>query len=168
VNLTLTDPDPGDTNQVKISLSRGQQNIVIASTNPLGIGQHAIAVDTTVAEGPGWTLTAQAGQSTAQVSGLYFSKQTSSLRYADVAQLFAAKCGRCHPGSAQVILPTLGRNFTDYTNIARFAGLIYRRVVQEQTMPPRSAETILDDYTPITTAERAMIGEWLLAGAPEN
>ncbi len=168
VSFTLTDPDPGDTTQVIVSLSRGQQNVVIASTNRLGSGQHTIDVDTTVAQGPGWTLAVQAGPSTAQVSGLYFSKQTSSLRYADVAQLFAAKCGRCHPGSAQVILPTLGRNFADYTNIARSAGLIYRRVVQEQTMPPRSAETILDDFTPMTTAERAMIGEWLLAGAPEN
>ena len=46
-------------------------------------------------------------------------------------------------------------------------GRTYRRLVLERSMPPRSAETLFDNFEPMPEADRAMVTEWLLGGAPE-
>jgi len=54
-----------------------------------------------------------------------------------------------------------------FGNIEINRGNAYRRVVLEQSMPPRSAETLFDGYEPMTLAEREMLAEWFEGGGLE-
>jgi cytochrome c553 len=71
-----------------------------------------------------------------------------------ISQIFTNRCARCH--AAGGALP----NWNDYKTAFAKKDRIYDRVVVNQTMPPKDSSTITDD-------ERKIIGQWILAGAPE-
>lgn len=83
---------------------------------------------------------------------------------ADVAPIFERRCAGCHGGG----LAPVGGIFTIAANAADLSNKIYRRVILERTMPPRSAELVVDGFEPMTQAERDTVADWLLAGAPDN
>jgi len=85
---------------------------------------------------------------------------TTTRRFADVAPLFA-RCARCH-GPDQFASRDAIAN-PNGTGLA----LVYRRAVLSRQMPPPSALLRFADFQPLTDAERALLGEWLLAGAPQ-
>ena len=86
--------------------------------------------------------------------------------------IFAEKCVICHSDFPRI--PNLAQNFYNYTVTDGLAGAydlrseIYRRAVVMQNMPPYSVTLIEGPGSALTPTERARLGEWLLAGAPED
>jgi hypothetical protein len=85
----------------------------------------------------------------------------------DIEPIFERTCAKCH--KPEPLAPGGGAAFDEIEGAQSTANRIYRRVVLEETMPPRSAALVVaDGFEPLTAAERALIAAWLLAGAPDN
>jgi uncharacterized membrane protein len=82
----------------------------------------------------------------------------------EVQPVFERRCSGCHGAG----LAPIGAIFTLIANAQDIDGAIYRRVVQEQTMPPRSAELLVEGFEPMTAEERAVVASWILAGGPDE
>lgn len=93
-----------------------------------------------------WELAVTVGGAAATVDRLILSDATTDDTLATITPILTARCGLCHvPGQ-------LGPPRRD---------LLYQRLVARADMPPAPhAAAITDD-------ERARVGRWLLAGAPE-
>lgn len=167
VVLELGDRD-GDTLSVVLSAERGDESVEIASLADVAPGTQTIAFDTAgLGEGGNWWLRAQVddGQLVRQaVAGpLVIGHGQSTVTFnGEIASLFTNFCITCHP--AFVIHPL---DIGDYATAVRYAGRIYRRVVQEETMPPRSLPLFAPGSAEMTLADRELLAEWILGGVPE-
>jgi uncharacterized membrane protein len=73
----------------------------------------------------------------------------------DIKPLFQKHCSMCHlPGGS---LP----NWENYPTVLAKKDVIFARVVSGRSMPPQGMSTITDE-------ERELIGQWILAGAPQE
>lgn len=191
VQFAIDDPDDGDTFDVTISLERGQgdaaERFELAAVSGLAAGEHSIDVDTSaVPAGPNYTLRVATAATSATAERVVVGHGTTSLRFADVGPILNTFCRECHPGTDDLV-ELSGLRFGFFINSGDYAssfslrvdlassgrdrnnrlrGTIYRRVVLERTMPPKSGRGIFDGETSISQAQRDMLGEWLLAGAP--
>lgn len=87
--------------------------------------------------------------------------------YDDVQPIFLRRCAPCH--KPEPLAPAGGGAFDRYDGAESLSNSIYRRVVLEQTMPPRSAPLVVEGgYEPMTAAERQQIAAWLLGGYPRD
>jgi uncharacterized membrane protein len=74
--------------------------------------------------------------------------------YAQVQQVIEQRCYLCH--GSQVQMKNIRLDSAD--GLKQHAQLVYQQAVVARTMP-------LNNATHITDAERALIGQWFLAGA---
>ena len=80
----------------------------------------------------------------------------SGITYISTIQpLFQNRCAMCHGSSAGAL------NWLVYSNVIQHKDAIYQKVVVDKTMPLGNATHMTDD-------ERATVGQWIQAGAPEG
>lgn len=87
----------------------------------------------------------------------------AGLTYANVAPIFAKHCLGCHsphPTNEAVTAPPLGLTFDSYDHVKAMAPRIKVVAVDSEVMP-------LGNLTNMTRAERATLGRWIDAGAPQ-
>lgn len=79
--------------------------------------------------------------------------------YAEIRPIFAKNCAACHPSRS-------GPDWLEYGQAKSYAdsGKLKQRVVTTQSMPPPGSSQAAG----MTAAERAAIGAWADAGAPEK
>ena len=83
--------------------------------------------------------------------------------YANVEEIVLSRCSMCHgaePVWASIITAPKGILLDDASHIRRNARLIGRNAAWANAMPP-------GNVTEMTADERAVIREWLSAGAPQ-
>lgn len=168
VALELGDRD-GDDLSLVLTAERGTEVVQVASLTGLRPGAQTISLDTGgLGEGGNWWLRAQVEDGTlsreAVAGPLVIGHGDTDLTfYDDIAgRIFGTYCSTCHP---QLYVPAL--DIGDYAVVTSYAGRIYRRVVQEESMPPRSAYSDFG-VAEMTAADRALLAEWILGGIPEG
>ncbi len=168
VTFTIDDPDVGDQQTAIIGVVRGDEAAELATLPDLASGEHSAVIDTSaLAAGPNWTLVVSVGRGQARVDRLVISHSTTALRYADVQPLLGTYCDPCHGPNDTVNIPFLYNFSSAYGAIAPFVGPSYSRAILERSMPPKSAESLFDNFDAMPESERARLGEWFAAGAPE-
>jgi hypothetical protein len=176
IDVNIADPDPLDTFSLKVDAIRGEDVVAIADRNGVG-ADNTIAWDTTaLTESTRWRLrvTVSDGTATRTVwsQEVIISHQTTTLGFADVRVILEEYCGYCHAGTgAEPRIPFLTHRLEEYDPDGAFGvydlrALIYRRVVLQKNMPPKSAE-LLAGQRPMPEDDRTTLAEWLLAGAPQ-
>lgn len=81
---------------------------------------------------------------------------TAGLDYENTVKvIFINRCGACHNSSSAI------PNWQNYQTAYGERAKIFQRVVVDHSMPPSSGPS------PITDSERATIGAWIQAGAPD-
>lgn len=182
IEIQITDLNPADVHTVTITAFLGDQEPIPVATD-LAIVDGVItppfvwaAIDrANLDASASWRLRATVTTTTDGNVTREFVSPTfaithgaESLAFADVEQIFVNKCARtCHDSGAR--LPGVLHDFNMYTGfgVYELRGLIYRRVVVEQNMPPKSA-VLFDSEAALTDDERATITQWLEQGAPEE
>jgi hypothetical protein len=191
LNILVSDPDPTDSHTVSITAFRGDEDIAIESS--LAVDQSLdYALDPTVIpEGPGWRFRIVAtdsglASSTFESGSIHISHHTTTDTFEDISPLLDASCGVCHSrpdrgGRVPYLNFTLSGTVpidtdTDEKRIAYEEfhrkvtynkGNMFKRLAEEQNMPPASANGVLLDESVILTDEnRARIADYLLGGAP--
>lgn len=101
------------------------------------------------------------------------SHDTSADGFAAIRdEILVPRCGACHGEALRIPGVVLDvRTLTDSADragVASSRSAIYRRVVLEQSMPPRSTTLVDDGGADLTAGERARLATWLRAGAPEE
>ena len=181
LRINLSDPDLADTHLIDVVAFRGDEEIAVASQLPLTAGSLLYDWDTTsIPEGPGWrlrvTATDSGGARTTIESGrIIISHATTTQSFTNVAPLLAWKCGPCHNSEGTIpnlafplaIDPTHDEDDV-HGKIEFLRGPLYKRVVLQKNMPPRSANTLREGegFAPLTDEERAQIADYLLGGSP--
>lgn len=94
---------------------------------------------------------------TAALGGAASAASAASADFAEVEAVIAQRCQSCH--NAQ--LASKNVRLDTPAEIGRHAQQIYQQAVLLKTMP-------LNNATQITEAERALIGRWFRAGAPQQ
>jgi hypothetical protein len=168
VNVQIADPDSAAlTMTVRAHL--GEEVVDVALAQPAQNGLNTVTWDISgLPEGFSWRLEVIVNDGTiartAWTGPFFVSHRTTQDTFATISNVLGS-CTGCHPGFN---IPGIPHDFTRYqgTNgvlgVYSLGGLIYRRAVQQRTMPPVSfAGGHLDDQS----AER--LGNWLLAGAPQ-
>jgi hypothetical protein len=175
---TISHPDSPGAFTVTFEAVRGAgvDVVVLATDQPLTNNTATIEIDAgELSPAASWRIRATATDSyttrTVWSQPFIVSDTSTTQTWATVAPLFERHCTRCHQGKE---IPDLAYDWSVYANSPTATGVffmrgeIYRRVVLEQTMPPRSARTLFTDtHSDMTQQERALLAEWLLAGAPE-
>jgi uncharacterized membrane protein len=87
-------------------------------------------------------------------SGAYSEKAASNIDYQAVQPVLAQRCYQCH--GAQVQMKNVRLDSPGALSL--HAQAVYQQVVLSRLMPMNNA-------TGITEAERALVGQWFLAGA---
>ena len=169
VVLGLEDANAADTLTVTVLAERGDESIELASLEDAGRGDVTIPIDTAaVAAGGNWRIRVAVSDGTVERSAIrapvVFAHGSTDLTFSgDIIPLFGRSCTGCHSGTPTI--PTdAAFNLLDYQEAATYFGKIYRRVVQEQTMPPRSIGIIYGESMSIE--DRRLLAEYILAGAP--
>jgi mono/diheme cytochrome c family protein len=169
VIVTLADENPGDTLAVTVFAERGDESIELTSIEDAERGDLTIPIDTTALESGGnWRIRVAASDGTVErsaiVAPVVIANGTTDLTYGrHIIPLLGGSCSGCH--SDPPTIPTdADFNLLEYETAAMYFGKMYRRVVQEQTMPPRSIEIIYNETMSIE--DRRMLAEYILAGAP--
>jgi uncharacterized membrane protein len=85
------------------------------------------------------------------------AQQQAGASFADVQKIVAARCFMCHGEQVQM----KGIRLDSAAALKSHAQEVYQQAVVAKTMPMNNA-------TGITEAERAVIGRWFEAGAPEK
>jgi mono/diheme cytochrome c family protein len=169
VVFDLQDANPADTLTVSVLAERGDESIEIASLEDAPRGVVTLPIDTASVEAGGnWRIRIAVSDGTVERSAIaapvVFAGGATDLTFTgDIIPLFGRSCTGCH--SATPTIPTdAAFNLLDYQEASMYLGKIYRRVVQEQTMPPRSIEIIYDESMSIE--DRRLLAGYILAGAP--
>jgi mono/diheme cytochrome c family protein len=115
--------------------------------------------------GANWRLRATASSQPPQTvtsAPFIISHGTTTHTYVSLQPVLTGACAGCHDGNL-----VSGYDFAKFTadDLRVLRGPMYRKVVQSREMPPESASVVLSSYV-FAEEARAMIGEWLLAGAP--
>jgi mono/diheme cytochrome c family protein len=176
----------GDDILVTVSAVRGAEQVpIVQCSPPTDLGGCALPGDLVTpawndfggaTEGGGWRLevtTSDGVKSRTIRSATPFriSRASTTLHFADVADAFG-KCTDCHPAQlldGRVRIPDMGQDFNawadnpdnGFAGVHTMRGPIYRRAIEQHTMPPPS------DGQRLTDQELADIADWLLGGAPE-
>jgi hypothetical protein len=173
--------EPGDTYTASLVGVAGTREVALATDVPVTPGAISnIAFDPALlAEGP-WRLrvTVSDGVNTrsATTSFIHVGHRAGmpTPTWADVKPIFDNYCVPCHAAPRPPHVPVDVFLFADdpgtpedeYADSARAAlGGTYNRVVLWRSMPPPSAETLLELGLP-SGAERKLLADWILGGAP--
>jgi hypothetical protein len=176
--VEVTDLDPADVHTISITALLGDQEFPLATDldivngaidPPLSWDAQGMPVGTTYRL-RATVKTTTNGDVISEFESPRFAiaHGVESLTFADVEPIFANKCGRtCHDSGAR--LPGVLHDFQMYDmfGVYELRGLIYQRVVVEQSMPPKSA-TLFDSEAALTSDELSTITQWLEQGAPEQ
>jgi hypothetical protein len=173
IAATLGDADLDDL-RATLTITNGDEEIVILDDVDAPPGEQAIPFPfDDVPEGDGWRVVLEVTDGTftrtAVSRDFAVGKATTELRFADVAPILEANCKGCHAGAASAYpIPGLGFDISGgrYDGVAMQYASMYRRAIQQRSMPPTSAGILLDQDE-MADADRATLGEWLRAGAPE-
>ncbi len=177
------EPDGPETYTLDVFAVRGDEQVQLATAVPVVFDgttfpdEKLVNVDldaALLAEAPNWRIRAVVsdGTTTRAIEGGAFivGRRTTTYTFADVKPLFAKYCEFCHASDAAPGAPNATAVFIDRTDddtyratVAR--GDLFRRVVEYQVMPPKSAIELVGVPQP-TQEEREMIEDWLLGGAP--
>lgn len=180
LQVSITDSDASQSHELDVVAFRGQEEVTVASAAPVNGASTDIVWDTSsMPEGPGWrlriTATDSANLSTTIESGRFVvSHQETNLGIDDVAGMLSRACAACHPRAGLSGLDLFLSFEADelHSDVDSRRGLIYRRVIQEGTMPPASAPEFAraydgdDDYQFLSSEEKATLAEYLLGGSP--
>lgn len=172
IAVLVQDPDAGDALRMTIEAYRaGDEPVTIASDEPATAGAETRVTWRFADLTPdlAWHLRVSVSDGTATRvadSGAFILSRGSTQDTFETIQDVLGRCIGCHSGAE--LLPGLDHNFNSYQQDAEghlgvrdLRGQMYRRAVQERTMPPVSANN------PLTEAELTRLGNWLLAGAPQ-
>lgn len=172
IRVNIDDPDvAGMTMSIRAQL--GNQSVEVLPAQAALPGENTVNWDIAdVPEGLDWHLvvTVSDGTTTRTVeSGPFIvSHRTTTDTFATIHEaILAGRCSYCHQGST---IPGMTYNFNspgqvqagDPPGVYDVRGLIYRRAVQQRTMPPISLGV------PLSAEEAERLGNWLLAGAPQQ
>lgn len=173
IAISIADADLGDILTVKIEAWRaGEAPVVIANDEPAIAGANTVSWRfADLAADPSWHLrvTVSDGTATRTVdSGPFIIGKASTDDTFESIKDLLGRCTACHTSS--VIVPGLDHDFGIYRQevaggplgVYELRGQIYRRAVQERTMPPVSFNI------PFDSAALDRLRNWLLAGAPEQ
>lgn len=185
VEVMLADAE-GDPLTVTVFATRGSEQfpetpiVATATARPPDDTYDNVVVSFPIAasvSGGGWRLRVEVSDGTnsrtATAGPLVFAGGTSSALVFEngIDGVLSAYCSPCHKatGDAPNDVPAAVTGFywQSYDDVIGFAGQMFRRVVTEQAMPPRSIE-LVSEIGQMPAATRQMIGEWILAGAPRN
>jgi hypothetical protein len=117
-----------------------------------------------------WRLRARvsdgASERSVETGPFILASGETELRFSDVQPILEFACAPCHPGSGQTArVPGVPISLLNYDDIFALRGPIYRRAIDERTMPPRSAQHLFGSE--LSAEERDELGEWLLGGSPQ-
>lgn len=177
VLVSVEDGDPGDSHTLTLEAVRGSERIIVADSIPVPPGETPVSWDTTeVAAGDNWSLVATVSDGDSQrqdtTSEITVTHGSTDLTWNDVSTLFIATCRPCHPGGSPPRIPGLTHDFSSYESDGAVSGVydlrgqIYRRVIRQANMPPRSAVDVIDAFEELDPEDRALLQEWLEGGAP--
>jgi hypothetical protein len=172
--IETSDAD-GDPLEVAIHAVRGTQEVEIGDSDPVAAGVQW-AFDDRVTPGDGWRVRVRAedGRYLREARSLPFSigRASNGRRFDDAGDVISDYCYGCHNGKDSE--GGLDFDFIRYDDDVEDGGIgvytargrIYRRAVLQRNMPPVSAE-LRFAQPPMPDEARAILGEWLLGGAPE-
>ncbi len=174
VSLEILDLDASDTLTVDVMAVFGDQQVAVASNVSAERGMNTLEWDTTdVPEGLAWQLvvTVSDGKATRTATSgpLIIAHGTTDETFDSMLGILGSRCGICHPGGMRI--PDVPHSFLVYEGegqvlgVRELRGRMYRRAIQERTMPPPSS--VLTGGQLLSDEERARLAEWLLAGAPQ-
>lgn len=176
VAAQVTDPD-GDALKVTFFAVRGDQEIEIAREVDVDADGFARATwDTTgVPDAPNWRVRAVASDNTASREAwshpVIVSHGSTTTTFGEIAGFFDAYCTPCHTARFETLkLPfdlAAYAGDADILGVYDLRGAIYRRVILQRDMPPPSAAGVEPNTAAITDDDRAVVGDWLLGGAPD-
>lgn len=155
---------------VEVFAERGGEVIPVAGPVDVVPGPLTLTIDTSALEvGGNWRLRVVASDGTSERAAtvgplvIANSNRTTDLGYSsDMILLFGRNCTGCHSDTPTV--PVHQFNLLSYPEARSHLGRVYRRVVQEETMPPRSIEVLYGER--MSLEDRRLLAEWLLAAAP--
>lgn len=164
--IDVSDPDLGDALTLDLVAVRGRKTVVLAAGLHPARGLGTIPFTTTdLEEGPSWRLQATVFDGTnrrAVLSPVFVvSHSQTSETYASVKPVLDAVCAGCHDAKL------IGPDMKDYASVRLFRGRAWRKVVPQLEMPPKSTPLIVAGGRNLTPEERARLGAWLFAGAPQ-
>lgn len=168
INVDIADPD-GDPLTMTVQAQLGTDTVDIVTDAPADPGTNTVSWNVVeVPQGLSWrvlvTVSDQTTTRTAESGPFIISHWATTETFESIGDVLV-NCTYCHPGDNTV--PGVTHDFTRYQGdgdvlgVYELRGLIYRRVVQQRTMPPMSTGVVLPD------AALDRLGYWLLAGAPQ-
>jgi hypothetical protein len=175
-----------DSDALTVTFSAVRGIVEMSFTEPVSIANCVASFTATldsIPDATNWRIKATVSDGTDTRSALsppfIVSHATTSLTAADVESLFwnpepgrdCEKCASCHHDeslSACQIMeytnPSLDVPSEPGDSMVGWHGRIYRQVVEREEMPPESGRAAYN--AEFTDQERALIGEWILGGAP--
>lgn len=171
INFSVTDADD-DTVDVVITAERGAEVVDIATITDVSLGDpQTVTFDPAASMAGGdWTIRIEASDPmltrSATIDRLVMtSGPQTTIDFETVQGVLSANCFGCHQGDSFAFDAGLAIDSLDNVRIT-YGGVIYRRVVLEQSMPARSIDLVLD-RPQMSQADRDLIAEWILGGAPQ-
>jgi mono/diheme cytochrome c family protein len=175
--VVIDDAQAADALTLRVEAIRGTGDTVLISDAAALRGANTISWDTAGLPPGTYRIVATASDGQEQRSAVFdriiVSHATTNLRFDDVELILARHCAVCHPGlgDQRVFVPGLVNFLTNYggpTGAYSLRAKIYTRVVLQQNMPPASARLLDAKHPgPLSEDDRSILGEWILAGAPE-
>lgn len=161
--LAVDDDGLADARVVTLTATLGDVSIVL----PAAVDGVVTWPLDDVPAGTSWRLTAVVddgtfARSTTTIPFVIADGTTTETYDAIAADILVPVCGKCHivGDEVNVLVPVDLRA----SNIKSVLGLMVRKVVQLEEMPPVSAETLFDVH--LTAEQRARVASWLDGGAP--
>lgn len=171
ISVLVQDPDAGDDLRMTIEAYRkGDPPVTIASDEPVTAGAETRVTwrFADVTPDLAWHLRVTVSDGTVSRSvdsGAFIVSRGTTQDTFETIQDVLGLCVSCHPGAR---IPGLDFDLNNYRQqgdgplgVYELRGRLYRRAVQERTMPPVSSNG------PLGEAQLTRLGNWLLAGAPQ-
>ncbi len=163
LDVTIQNETPVD---LEVTLVKGEDSVPVLATQG-ATGTVSLSVAPSLVSGPGWTLQTKATDASAAsvkaIGPLVFGDGQTTESFDTIGPILIARCASCHAGGR---IPNLSFDVTTYASLAPFMGLVYERVVVQQTMPPLSTQLTQEGQL-LTEQEIEKVANWILAGAPE-
>lgn len=184
LQVAVADLDTADADLTLTLQARLGETVIDIPVGAMVAGVNTITWDlTNVPAGDAWrldvTVSDQTSTRTLEIGPFIVAKGTTTETFDSInTNILSAYCNFCHNGGnpATPTVPGLTHDFSVYGNqgtapdvvlgARELAGLIYRRAIQQQNMPPVSY--LAPSGLTIPAQDLARLTEWLLAGAPEG
>lgn len=169
--VEIDDVDASDTLALTLEAVVADERVTLAEMADAPRGENAVPIDVSALEPRRrWrfvaTVSDGSDERSEEAGPITVGAGATDLGFGDVRDLLIRNCAPCHPGSGSISrVPGVAFSIDTYDDVFNLRGSIYRRAVDERTMPPVSAESIFEIQ--MNAEERELLGEWLLAGAPE-